>query len=132
MGVHDALVDRVRHVDGGVDHEAGAVHRMVRFAHHVPVDVDPHEARGGDLLVVESVRIDEERRGLARDAHRQVPVDELGPSEVFDDPVRGGELNPELAFDGLRSRWGGVERRRGRRSWGTSCCLDATVVTPWS
>ena len=100
VGVHDALVDGVRHVDGGVDHESGAVYRVVRLTHHVSVDVDPHEARGGNLLVAESVGIDEERRRFARNAYCQVPVDELGPPEVLDEPVRGGELDPELAFDG--------------------------------
>ena len=30
-----------------------------------------------------------------------MPVDELGPPEVLDEPVRGGELDPERAFDAL-------------------------------
>ena len=68
VGVHHHLVARgVRHVDGRMDDEAGIVHRMLRLADVVAVEVDLHQVRRRDLVVVEAERVDQEVR-LARPA----------------------------------------------------------------
>ena len=68
VGVHHHLVARrVGHVDGRMDDEAGIVHRMLRLADIVAVEVDLHQVRGGDLVVVQAERVDQEVR-LARPA----------------------------------------------------------------
>ena len=98
VGVQDGVQVLARHVDRAVDDEAGAVHLVGRLVEDVAVDVDLDQARGGDLLVEEAVRVDQELVLGARHAQRDVVVDQVRPAVMGDQPVGGGELDARLPF----------------------------------
>ena len=81
-----------------MDDEAGLVHRVAGVLDHVAIDVDLHQVRRRDLVVVEAEGVDQEVDVGARHAHRQVAVDQLGPAEVVDQPVGGRQLDPQCPF----------------------------------
>ena len=63
MRVHHAMqVIRARLVNGGMDHIAGSVQPGV-VRHLVAVKIDTGQVRGGDLVIGQSERIDQERIG---------------------------------------------------------------------
>ena len=78
-----------------MDGEAGGVELAV-LGVDVAVDVHLHQAGGGDLLEQVAVIVDQEALGLARDAHRHVGVDRVGPAEEIGDAVEGGEVAARL------------------------------------
>jgi len=84
------------HVDRAVDDEAGPVHPVGRLVEDIPVHVDLDEARRRDLLVQESVRVDQELVFGAWNAQRDVIVDEIRPAMLRDQPVGGRELDARL------------------------------------
>ena len=109
-----------------MDDEAGVVHRVLQLAHVVAVEVDLHQVRGGDLVVVQAERIDQEVRLVARHARGEMAVDELGPAEMVDQAIGRREL---AAQDGLAfGRRQGIHVDTGQRHvlgdmhvhWGSS------------
>ena len=70
-----------RAVHAAVDHEARLVHAHAeRIVEDLAVPVDLHQVRRRDLVEHQAVGIEQEILG-ARDARREVRVDEVGPLE---------------------------------------------------
>jgi hypothetical protein len=84
-----------RLVDRAVDHEAGLVDAVAGagIEHQPAVEVDFHEARGGDFLVGVSIGVDEEVTLLAGHAARDVVVDQVVHAEQRDQPVAGRDVH---------------------------------------
>ena len=85
-----------------MDDEARLVHGMGRLADDVAVDIDLHQVRGGDLVVAEAERVDQEVCLLARHARGEMAVDQLCPAEMVDQSIGGGELAAQHPFALLR------------------------------
>jgi hypothetical protein len=64
---------------------------------------------------VQAVRVDQELRLVARHALRDVVEDHLGPAEVREQAVAGGELEPQRPFLGADAgRTGGLRKLTDR------------------
>ena len=70
----------------------------------VAVEVDLHQARGGDLVVGHAVGVDEEVAFLAGHARRDVVVDQIVHAVVVDQAVARREIDARLPT--LRARHG--------------------------
>jgi len=81
-----------------VDHETGDVRDMRPVIDDLAVDIQPDQVRRGDLVVAQTIRIDQEVPVVAVDRQRRVRVDQLGPAEMIHHPVAGGELYPLRPF----------------------------------
>src|SRR4051812_25483513 len=99
VGVQHAFDLRPRLVDRAVDHVAGLVDAVVGvgLGDDLALDVDLDQARRGDLLIKETIEIDQQVFG-AGNARRDVVVDQVGHLVLIDQPVAGGELDPSLPF----------------------------------
>ena len=102
VGVQHAGDIRPRLVDRAVDHVARLVDAVVGVGlpDDLALDVDLHQARGGDLLVEQAVEVDQQVVLGARDARGDVVVDEVGHPVRVDQPVAGGEIDPRLPLLG--------------------------------
>src|SRR6185437_8707537 len=73
---------------------------------------------GADLGIVQAEGVDEVVIGLAGNTQRDVVVDQLGPAEVIEDAIGGGELDPGRPFLGADSSGSdvgvGIHGRRAR------------------
>src|SRR6187397_1688430 len=89
-----------RALNGAVDHIAGFVDVVVgvRLPDDLAVDVDLHEAGGGDFLIEQAIEIDQLRVLLTGNARRDVVVDKVGHSIDVDEAVAGREIEPRLPF----------------------------------
>ena len=96
VGVHHAGHVVPGRVDGGVDDVAGDVDPVITLVEDVPVHVDLDEVRCRDLLVPETVLIDEELVLRARDTRRDVVVDERRHAEVVGEAIRRGQVHASL------------------------------------
>src|SRR5581483_7559704 len=78
--------------------EAGfVVAHARRVVEHASVRADLHQVRRGDLVEHQAVGIHEEVV-RARNARREVGVDEVGPLEDGGELVGGGEVDADLPF----------------------------------
>ena len=95
VGILPVLVDRA------VDNEPGRVEGIFGGLDQVPVQVDLHQTGSRHLVVAQPVRIDQKVVFGTGHAERDMPVDQLAPVEVVDDPVAGRELDPQIPFDSI-------------------------------
>jgi hypothetical protein len=113
--MQDAGHVAARAVDRAVDDVAGAVHVVVAVGlpDHLAVEIDLGEARGGDLLVRETVQVDEDMMPLVAlpsgDASRDVVVGEVGHPVVVDQAIAGREIHSGLPFLGADLALDGTE-----------------------
>ena len=128
VGVHDAVGVFPVLVDGAVDDEAGRIEGVFRRLDEVAVEIDLHQAGGGDLVVAQAVRVDEEVVLRPRHPHGDVAVDQLAPAEVVENPVRRGELDAQVPLGGAGVV--GLECRRQRRSHGRLSRSEVRGRTP--
>ncbi len=100
VGVQHACDLRPRLVDRAVDHVAGLVDAVVGVGlpDDLALDVDLHQARGGDLLVEQAVEIDQQVILGAGNARGDVVVDQVGHPVRVDQPVAGGEIDAAPAI----------------------------------
>ena len=85
-----------RGVHAAVDDEPGFVNAHAdRVVLDLAFGVDPHQARGGDLVEHQPVGVDEEVL-RSRHARREVRVDQIGPLVDRGELVGGGEVDPHL------------------------------------
>src|SRR5690606_19353477 len=105
--VHDAVDIMPSGVNGAVDDEAGQVN-FLRSVYDIPVQVQRDEIGGGNLVVSQAEAVDEEIIG-ARDAGRDVVVDEVGVPEQVRQTISSGEVHPHspllFAVTSLRLSW---------------------------
>ena len=87
-----------RHVDRGVDREAGRIHRMRSRHHRLPLNVDLNKRRSRDLLKHHVIRIDEKMMLRPRNTRRQMREDDVVPAIKRDKPVSGGKINADHPF----------------------------------
>ena len=64
----------------------------------LPLDVDLDQRRGGHFLEHQIVRIEQEMMLGPRDPRRQMGEDEVVPAVMRDQPVGGGEVDPDRPF----------------------------------
>ena len=102
--VHHAVRAGNAVVDRRVHGEAGRVHRPVGMPDDVPPQVDAHQVRRGHLGVVQAEGVDQEVLVRTGDADRDVVVDQLGPAEHGEDPVAGGQVDPQPPLLGVDAR----------------------------
>ena len=123
VGVQHALHFGPRLVDRAVDHVAGFVDAVVGVGlpDDVALYVDLDQARGGDLLVDHAVEVDEEMILRARDARRDVIVDQVGHAVLVDQAIAGGEIDACLPF--FRRDLCADRLEVGRVIHGSSSCL---------
>ena len=76
---------------------AGSVHWPVVVGHLVAVEVDTGQVGGGDLVICQPERVDQERIG-PRDAERDVVVDDACPSIEMRQPIGGGQIDAGMPF----------------------------------
>ena len=69
----------------------------------LPFEVDLDQVRRAHLRVVQAERVDQVVPVLVRHAQRDVVVDQLGPAEVVEDAVRGGELHAGVPLGGAEA-----------------------------
>ncbi|MNN32400.1 hypothetical protein D3C81_1461220 [compost metagenome] len=119
VGVQHALGILAGGVDGAVDHEAGRVDLVRRRLHRLAVEVDLHQAGGGDLVEHQPIRIDQEVMFRSRQAHRDVGEYQVAHAEMRDQAVAGRQFLAQFPFLG---RAGGAGNRLGRHG-GHSCLL---------
>jgi hypothetical protein len=80
-------------VDRRMDGKAGRVDAVFAFAELVAVEIDLHQARRGDFLEHQAVRVDQEVMVGAGDARRDVGVDQIVPAIECDQAIAGGEID---------------------------------------
>ena len=85
-------------VDGAVDDEAGRVEAVLAGFDEVAFEVDLHQVGGGDLVVAQTVGVDQKMVIRSRHPQGDVAIDQLAPAQVMEDPVGGGELDPQVAL----------------------------------
>src|SRR5690606_11749300 len=85
-----------RHVDGGVDDEAGRVDVPVGRREDGARLVHLDQRRGGDLVEEKAVRVYQEGVFLARHAGGDMRAEKVGPAEMIDQPIGGGEVHAGL------------------------------------
>ena len=85
---------------GAVDREAGRVDRVLAVVQLVAMDVDAHQARCGDLVEHQPVRVDQEFVMATRHAGADVGEHQVIPLEKGHQAVGGGQIDPGLPFLG--------------------------------
>lgn len=107
VGVHDAMRALDAAVEGGVHHEASRVHTVRGRVQHLALQVDLDQVACGDFAVVQPERVDQELLFIARNAIRQaqrdVVVDHLGPAQMGEHAVAGGQLYAGGPFVGVHA-----------------------------
>src|SRR5262245_49491524 len=121
MGVDDAIDVVASAVDCAVNDEPGLVHGSVRLLDEIAIEIDLDEVRGRHLLEQQAETVEQEMTGLARNARRNVGVDQIGPTEMLHQAVARGEIDALLPFGGIDVRPcgsadGGCDRRHSRLS----------------
>src|SRR5215510_6830735 len=101
MGVDDAIDVVASAMDRAVNDEPGFVHGSVWLLDEIAVEIDLDEVRSGHLLEQQPETVEQEPTGLARNARRNVGVDQVGPAEMLDQPVARGEIDALLPFGGI-------------------------------
>src|SRR5215472_8445182 len=119
MGVDDAIDVAASAVDCAVNDEPGFVHGSVRLLDEIAIEIDLDEVRGRHLLEQQPETVEQEMTGLARNARRNVGVDQIGPTEMLHQAVARGEIDALLPFGGIDVRPcgsadGGCDRRHSR------------------
>src|SRR5262249_14499855 len=72
------------------------------------------EVRGRHLLEQQPETVEQEMTGLARNARRNVGVDQIGPTEMLHQAVARGEIDALLPFGGIDVRPCGSADRGSR------------------
>jgi len=99
-------------MDGAVDGEATRIDAEIRrIVEDVAVVVDLHQVRGLDLVEHQAIGVDQEPVLFTGSAGRDVGVDKVGPAEMRDQPVAGGEINAHLPFGAETRFFTGPEAR---------------------
>ena len=80
-------------MDRRMDGEARRVDAVFALAELVAVKIDLHEARRGDFLEHQPVRVDQEVMVRPRHARRDVGVDQVVPAVQRDETIAGGEID---------------------------------------
>ncbi len=114
--VHHAMRPVDLAVHGGMRRQARRIDRPLAVGEDVAVEIDLDEVGGGDLGVVQAERVDQQVLLRARHAQGDVIVDHLGPAEVGEDAVAGGELDarpPLLGRHALQLRSAMVDHDLG-------------------
>src|SRR5262245_35275022 len=119
MSVDDAIDVAASAVDCAVNDEPGFVHGSVRLLDEIAIEIDLDEVRGRHLLEQQPETVEQEMTGLARNARRNVGVDQIGPTEMLHQAVARGEIDALLPFGGIDVRPcgsadGGCDRRHSR------------------
>src|SRR5262245_59811813 len=104
MGVDDAIDVVASGMDRAVNDEPGFVHGSVWLLDEIAVEIDLDEVRSGHLLEQQPETVEQEMTWLARNARRNVGVDQIGPAEMLDQPVARGEIDALLPFGGIDVR----------------------------
>ena len=81
-----------------MDDETRLVHIEIGILEHIAVDIDLDQGRRRDLLVEESVGIDQELILGSRHSQGNMVIDQMGPAKMRRQAVSGGELDPRLPF----------------------------------
>jgi len=87
-------------VDRAVNDEARGIDLVRRLHHLLAVDVDLHQARGGDLVEQHPVGVEEEVVVGAGHSRGEVREDEIVPVVVRHQAVGGGEVHALLPLFG--------------------------------
>src|SRR4051794_15384903 len=88
-------------VNGRVNGEAGGVDAVIALAELVAVEINLHEARSGDFVEHQAIRIDQEMMLRSRHARGDVRINQIVPAVMGDETVAGSEIDPLVPF-GLR------------------------------
>src|SRR5262245_3431183 len=107
MGMDDAIDILAPAVDGAVDDEARLMHGRVRVLDEIAVEIDLDQVRRRHLVEQEPKTVEQEMPGLARHPRRDVGIDQVGPAEMLDQPVAGGEIDALLPLRWFDLRSGG-------------------------
>jgi hypothetical protein len=89
-----------RGVNGAVNHEARRIHGERRFADFLALQIDLHQAGGGDLVEEHPVGVDEELILGPGHPDGDVREDEILPAEVRHQPVAGRKVDTHSPFLG--------------------------------
>ena len=71
----------------------------MRIGQDVPVEIDLHQARSGNLLVHVTVGIDEQVIVRSGNARRDVVVDQVAHPEMRDQAIARREIHAGIPFD---------------------------------
>jgi hypothetical protein len=100
MGVDHAFDIRSAHVDRTMDHVTGAVGLVFGRFDKIAVEIHLQQVRGGDLVEHQPHRVDQEMVRLSRNPPRIVRQDQIVPTEVGEQTIAGGEVDPYLPLLG--------------------------------
>ena len=98
MQVHHRMGILAIHVQRRMDRETGGVDRMAGGDDRLPLDIDLHQAGGGDLLEHHVVGIDQEMVFRPRHAGGKVGEDQVVPAIERDEAIGRGEIDPHCPF----------------------------------
>ena len=98
MQMHHAAGILAHFMDRGMNGEAGRVDLVIAFGELVAVEVDLDEARRGDLVEHQAVRIDQEVMLGAGHARRDMGVNQIVPAVQGDEAIGSGEIDPLRPF----------------------------------
>ena len=98
MGVDDAGDLRAGLMDRARDRKAAAIDRVLGGLDIVTVGVELDQRGGGDLLVQETIGVDQEMLVRPRDARGDPGVDQVRPAKPVDEPIARRQFDPGLPF----------------------------------
>ena len=87
-------------MDGAVDYKAGRVHGEWRVDNCLAVLVDLDQAARGDFFEQQTVWVDQKMVFRPGHPRADVGVNQVGPAVSGDQPVAGGQVDPQSPFFG--------------------------------
>src|SRR5690606_113526 len=98
MRMQDAVDVMAGAVDGAVNGVAGGIDLERRVVKNIPVDIDLHEAGGGDLVEEQSIGVDQKVILGSGDPRGNMREDQIAHAQVGNELIAGRQIDPRLPF----------------------------------